>query len=160
MKCRIRLHGFASGDLFKNKTRNNETKFQSIQTSTVSFFFSFFFLKIMDDGFFLFPSFWMFLFLLFFPEGEGGKCIFQNAPIHPLAAFARLYNHVWKLFNFGCFANVIQDSERFQILGYTTRRSRCFWVDWVVQAKHLGGKRQKEDTPSYSAVITVANSFG
>lgn len=41
---------------------------------------------------------------------------------YPLAALARLYYHVGQLFNFGCFSNVVEDGEGFQILGYTAWR--------------------------------------
>lgn len=61
----------------------------------------------------------------------------------PLAAFARLYNHVRKLFNFGVFAKVIQDGKGFKILGYTAWRCRCFWIDGIIQAEDLEEKKHE-----------------
>lgn len=55
--------------------------------------------------------------------------------LRTLAAFTRLDDHVRKLFNLGCIANVVEDGQWFQILGHTARRSRCFGIYGVVQAK-------------------------
>lgn len=63
---------------------------------------------------------------------------------YPLAALARLYDHVGQLFNFGCFANVVEDGERFQILRHTAWRSRSFWIYGVIQAEHLEDERKKK----------------
>lgn len=63
---------------------------------------------------------------------------------YPLAALARLYDHVGQLFDFGCFANVVEDGEGFQILGHAARRSRSFWIYGVIQAEYLEGEREKE----------------
>lgn len=59
---------------------------------------------------------------------------------YPLAALARLYNHVGQLFDFGCFSNVVEDGEGFQILGHTAWRGRSFWVYGVIQAEYLEGE--------------------
>lgn len=48
--------------------------------------------------------------LLFFFVCLKKKMLFQS---NSLAAFARFYDHVRKLFNFGSLANVIQDGEGF-----------------------------------------------
>lgn len=63
---------------------------------------------------------------------------------YPLAALARLYDHVGQLFDFGCFANVVEDGEGFQILGHAARRGRSFWIYGVIQAEYLEGQREKE----------------
>lgn len=58
--------------------------------------------------------------------------------LRTLAAFARLDNHVGKLFDLGCVANVVEDGERLQILGHTARRSRSFRIYGIVQTEDLG----------------------
>lgn len=63
---------------------------------------------------------------------------------YPLAALARLDNHVGKLFDFGCFSNVVEDGEGFQILGHTARRGRSFWIYGVIQAEYLEGETKKK----------------
>lgn len=63
---------------------------------------------------------------------------------YPLAALARLYNHVGQLFYFGCFSNVVEDGEGFQILGHTARRGRSFWIYGVIQAEYLEGETKKK----------------
>lgn len=63
---------------------------------------------------------------------------------YPLAALARLYDHVGQLFDFGCFANVVEDSEGFQILGHAAWRGRSFWIYGVIQAEYLEGERKNE----------------
>lgn len=60
---------------------------------------------------------------------------------YPLAALARFYDHVGQLFDFGCFANVVEDGEGFQILGHAARRGRSFWIYGVIQAEYLEGEK-------------------
>lgn len=48
------------------------------------------------------------------------------------AALARFHHHVGELLHFGGPPDIVQDSERLQVLGYTTGRSRCLRVQRVV----------------------------
>lgn len=74
------------------------------------FFRFFFFLTLMKQGSLMFPCY--------------THCRFHHHPIFViivlplfspriLTAFARLYNHIGKLFDLGCFANVVKNGERF-----------------------------------------------
>lgn len=105
---------FCFGCQFKKENNKN---FQTVQTSTACFSSWFFFVPFNTDEpgflfFFLSSSFslfffsWLlFLFIYFF--------LIHTRHAVSLAAFARLYNHVGQLFNFGCFANVVEDGEGF-----------------------------------------------
>lgn len=48
------------------------------------------------------------------------------------AALAGFHHHVGELLHFGGPPNIVQDSERLQVLGYAAGRSRCLRVQRVV----------------------------
>lgn len=79
---------------------------------------------------------------------------------YPLAALARLYDHVGQLFDFRCFANVVEDGEGFQILGHAARRGRSFWIYGVIQAEYLEGEKKKREIKSAtSAFLPLQSKF-
>lgn len=55
-----------------------------------------------------------------------------------LAALTRLDDHVGKLFDLGCVANIVEDGQWLQILGHTARGSRSFGIYGIVQTEDLG----------------------
>lgn len=54
------------------------------------------------------------------------------ALLRTLAALTRLDDHVGKLFDLGCVANVVEDGEWLQILGHTARGSRSLRIYGIV----------------------------
>lgn len=55
-----------------------------------------------------------------------------------LAALTRLDDHVGKLFDLGCVANIVEDGQWLQILGHAARGSRSFRIYGIVQTEDLG----------------------
>lgn len=57
--------------------------------------------------------------------------------LRTLAAFARLDDHVGKLFDLGCVTNVVEDGQWLQVLRHTARGSRGFRIYGIVQTEDL-----------------------
>ena len=64
-----------------------------------------------------------------------------------LAAFAGLDLHVGELLDLGRLPDVVEDGERFQVLGDTAGRRRRFGVDGVVQTQHLKRRHGEKVKP-------------